>query len=321
MRFDSKLNALQEVIKDGQFALTFERILNNQYVKIHNWDSICTALRVLREVDWLPEDSNRRLLDDYLENRGYGASIEVPTPEFEALLQAFQRYNSGLPIVMNILQTQARSTPTDTVWVEIKSVSDPNELAVVTRDIQRVLDIAGQTGSSFRFVGVAQGSDWLGFLPGSELTGIALAYCISLAATASFELMRVAGPIFVAMVRRSIADRDGDGEPTQDEINARIELLKEDTRDVIIDEGVKTFVEYLKDADYPPEVRNEVGNAVKAATKAIQDLGESDRALFEVSDSQKGIVVEIHGDNNQITVQNFPRIPPHIEALSPGESE
>ena len=123
------------------------------------------------------------------------------------------------------------------------------------------------------------------------------------------------------MVRRSIAESVTDREPTQEEINERIELLKEDTRDIIIDEGVKTFVEYLEDADYPPEFRNEVGNAVKAATKAIQDLGESERAVFELSESQKDIVVEIHGDNNQVTVQNFPQIPPHREALPPGESE
>ena len=110
MRFDVKLNALQRVIDNDQFILTFEEILNNQYVKIQKWNDVCTALRVLREVDWLPEDSNSRLLDDYLENRGEGDSIEVPAPEFQALHEASQRYNSGLPVVMNILRTQARST-------------------------------------------------------------------------------------------------------------------------------------------------------------------------------------------------------------------
>ena len=321
MRVDTQLNALQRVIVNGEIDLTFDLIQRDQYIRIFEWDKLCNALRVLREVDWLPEDSHSKLLDDYLEKRGDGDSIDVPTSEFDELYAASQRYNSGLPVVMKILQIQARSTSTDTVWVEIRSASDPKELAEVTRDIQRVLDIAGQTGSSFRFAGVAQGSDWLGFVPGSVLTGIALTYCISLAAAASCELMKVAGPFFVAMVRRSMAESGTDGEPTQQAINERIKLLKEDTRDIIIDEGVETFVEYLKDADYPPDVRNQVGNAVKAATKAIQDLGEADRAVFEASESQKNIVVEIHGDHNQVTVQNFPQIPRHREALPPGESE
>ena len=320
MRIDAKLHALQRVTGSGQFVLDYERILNNQYVKIQRWDDVCTALRVLREVDWLQEDSHSKLVDDYLENRGGGDSIEVPTPEFQTLVQATQRYNEGLPIVMKILQTQSRSTSTETFWVEIRSASDPNELAEVTRDIRRVLDMAGQTGSSFRFVGVAQGSDWLGFVPTSELTSIALAYCISLAAAASYELMKVAGPFVVAIVRRNIAESGEDEEPTQEEISERIELLKDDTRDIIIDEGVKTFVEYLENANYSPEIRNEVGNAIRAATKAIQDLGESDRAVFELSESQKDIVVQIHGDHNQVTVQNFPQIPPPIEALPPGGS-
>ena len=91
MRFDAKLNALQRVIDKGQFNLSYEGILNNQYVKIQKWNDVCTALRVLREVDWLSEDSNSRLLDDYLENRGEGDSIEVPAPEFQALHEASTR--------------------------------------------------------------------------------------------------------------------------------------------------------------------------------------------------------------------------------------
>lgn len=318
MRIDTKLNTLQRVMKDDSFVLIYETILNNQYVKIHHWDDVCTALRVLREVDWLPDDSHRKLLDDYLENRGGGHSIEVPTSEFEILHRAVQRYNPGLSVVVNTLKAHARSTSPDTIWVEIKSVSDAAELASVTREIQRALDIAGQTGSSFRFSGVAQGSDWLGFISGSELTGIALSYCISLAATVSVELMKVTGPFIIAMVKRSIKDSDEDREPTQDEINERITALKDDTRDLIIDEGVRTFVGHLKDAEYPEDVRNLVGASVKATTKVIHDLGESDRAVFELSESQKNIVVEIHGNNNQVTVQNFPTLPRSQEALPPG---
>ncbi len=320
MRIDMKLNALARVIESDRITLDSESILGNQYLKINNWSDVCVALRVLQEVDWLPDDQHNKLLVDYLENRGNLDVIELSHQEFQTLQQAVQRYNAGLPVVINTLRAHARSSSPETVWVEIKSVSNPAELTSVTTEIERALNIAGQTGSSFSFAGVAQGSDWLGFIPGSELSGIALNYCISLAAAVTVELIKVAGPVMNALARINLDD-EREEEPTQEQIDERIKAIKDKVTDVMIDEGVKTFTERLDNAEYPQETRNQVGVAVRATTKAIRELGESDRAVFEVSESGKDIMIQVHGDNNQITIQNFPEIPAHREALPPGDSE
>ena len=322
MRIDTKLNALVRVAKPGEFTLNSEAILGNQRIKINNWKDVCIALRVLQEVNWLPDDQHNQLLVDYLENRGDLEVIELSHQELQMLEQAVHRYDTGLPVVINTLKAHARATSSDTIWIELKSVSDPAELSSITTEIERALNIAGQAGSSFRFAGVAQGSDWLGFIPGSVLAGVALNYCISLAATVTVELLKVAGPVVNAVAKLTLDDEDRDGEPTQEEIDERIKAIKDRAADVIIDDAVRTFIEHLENAEYPPEVRNQVGVAVRATTKTIREMAESNRAVFETSESGKNIVIQVHGDNNQITVQNFPELPnSHQEALPPGETE
>jgi hypothetical protein len=320
MRIDTKLNALQSVTENGQFTLEHEYILNNQYVKIQNWSDVCTALRVLREVDWMGDDSNRQLLDDYLENRGEGDTLEVPNGEFQSLQQAVQRYDHGLDIILNTLRAHAVSTSEDTIWVEIRSASDPAELADIVQQIRRALNIAGQTGAPFRFAGVAQGSDWLGFIPNSELVGIALNYCISLAASISAELLRVSGPVMVTLARRDLR-RSEDDSPSQAAVNARLREIKEEAAELMTEEGVQKFIERLATSNYSREDQNQIAAAMRATTASIQKMAETDTARFEVSEEGKEILIEIHGDNNQITIQNFPEIPRRSEALPSAESD
>ena len=182
---------------------------------------------------------------------------------------------------------------------------------------QLPLNIAGQVDASFKFVGVAQGSDWLGFVPNSDLAGLALNYCIGLAASISTELLKVAGPVMNAIVR---LDLDSDEDPSEEEIEKRLRDIKDRTADVMIEDGVRLFTEHLEQAQYPPEIQNQVGVAIRATTKSVREMAESNRAVFEVSDSGRNIVVGIHGNNNHITIQNFPQIPVHRDALTPAES-
>ena len=58
MRIDTKLNALMLVTQPGEFTLDSESILGDQRVKINNWKDVCIALRVLQEVNWLPDDQH-----------------------------------------------------------------------------------------------------------------------------------------------------------------------------------------------------------------------------------------------------------------------
>ena len=317
MRIDTKLNALQRVMRNDTFILEAEGILNNQYVKVQNWSNVCVALQVLTDIDWLPYDQYKKLLDDYLENRGDSDTLEVPADEYHILEQAVKRYNPGLPIVVNTLRAHAVSASEDTIWVEIASASDPTELADIMREIEKALNIAGQVDASFKFVGVAQGSDWLGFVPNSDLAGLALNYCIGLAASISTELLKVAGPVMNAIVR---LDLDSDEDPSEEEIEKRLRDIKDRTADVMIEDGVRLFTEHLEQAQYPPEIQNQVGVAIRATTKSVREMAESNRAVFEVSDSGRNIVVGIHGNNNHITIQNFPQIPVHRDALTPAES-
>ena len=236
MRIDTKLNALQKVTQDGQFIIKHEYILNNQRVKIDDWGNVIIALQVLQEVDWIGDDGYRQLLDDYLEHRAEADTLELPSGEFEVLHQAVQRYNSGLEIILNTLRAHSVPNSGNTIWVEIKSATDPAELAEIVKDIERTLDIAGQVDRSFRFVGVAQGSDWLGFIPNSELTGIALNYCIGLAATVTVELAKASGHAMTAMARRSLR-KSGDDSPSQEDVDTELKGLKEETRDLMIEEG------------------------------------------------------------------------------------
>ena len=321
MRIDTKLRTLQRVSQNNAFTFEAEPILNRQYIKIQNWNDVCIALQILRDIDWLREDDQSRLLDEYLENRAGGDIIELPMGDFHTLQQATRRYDGGLQIVVNALKAHAVSSSSETIWVEIKSASDPSELASITKEIERALNIAGQADASFKFAGVAQGSDWLGFLPNSELAGAVLNYCINLAATISVELMKVSGPALKAVVRVTIDNENRDVEPTQEEIDKQIRVIKDKTAEVMIEDGVKVFSDHLENAQFAPDVRNQVGATIKATTKTIQAMAESNRAVFEPSESGKMIVVEIHGSNNQITIQNFPEIAPSREALPPAESD
>ncbi len=320
MRIDTKLRALERVSQNNVFTFEAEPILNQQHMKVQNWDDVCIALRVLRDIDWLREDSQSRLLDDYLEHRAGGETIELPMGDFRPLEEAAQRYNNGLPIVVNALRSHAVSSSSETIWVEIKSAPDPSALASITGDIERALNIAGQADASFSFVGVAQGSDWFGFLPNSDLAGTVLNYCINLAATVSVELMKISGPALKAVARISIDNENRDVAPTQEEIDEQIRVVKVKTAEVMIEDGVNVFSDHLENAQFPPAIRNQVGATIKATTKTIKEMAESNRAIFEPSESGKSIVVEIHGSNNQITIQNFPEIAPRREALPPAES-
>ena len=320
MRIDTKLNALERVTENGRFILEAENILSNQYVKIQNWDNVRTALRVLGEVDWMPHDHQRQLLDDYLENRAEGDTLELPSGQFNELQQAVQRYNSGLEIILKTLRSHAVSTLPNTIWVEIRSPSDPTELANLVREIERALNIAGQVESSFKFVGVAQGSDWLGFLPNSELAGVALNYCIGLAASISAELLKVSGPVMTAFARLDLS-RSGDESPSSEAVNERLRDIKEEATALMVEEGVQRFIERLDTAQYPDEVQNQAREAMKATTVAIRNMAEANQAIFEISETGKGINIEISGSNNQITIQNFPELPRHQDALPSAESD
>ena len=320
MRIDTKLRALEHVAENGAFKLEAEHILNNQYVKIQNWNNVCIALQVLGEVDWMGNDHQRQLLDDYLENRGEGDTLELPSGEFNELQEAVQRYNSGLGIILNTLSAHAVSTSPDTIWVEIRSASDPGELADLVSEIERALNIAGQVDASFKFAGVAQGSDWLGFIPNSELAGIALNYCIGLAASISAELLKVSGPVMTAFARRDLR-RSEDESPSQESVSERLKEIKEEATDLMIEEGVEKFTERLATSNYSEEVQNQISVAMKTTTAAVRKMGEADQAVFEMSESGKQIVIEISGSNNQITIQNFPELPRHQEALPSAESD
>ena len=62
MRIDTKLNALMLVTQPGEFTLDSESILGDQRVKINNWKDVCIALRILQDVNWLPDDQHNQLL-------------------------------------------------------------------------------------------------------------------------------------------------------------------------------------------------------------------------------------------------------------------
>ena len=133
--------------------------------------------------------------------------------------------------------------------------------------------------------------------------------------------MKISGPALKAVVRLTLDDENRDVEPTQEEIDERIRIVKEKTAEVMIEDGVKVFSDHLENTQVQPATRNQVGATIKAATKTIKEMAESNRAVFEPSESGKSIVVEIHGNNNQITIQNFPEIAPRREALPPAESD
>lgn len=320
MRIDTKLIALNGVIQNDEFVLDSEYILNDQYVKINNWANVCTALRVLQEVEWMPNDEYSRLIKDYLDNRGDNEILEVPANEFQMLEQAVHRYDSGLPIIISVLKTHAVSTSDDTIWVEIKSISDPSELVDVTQKLERALNVAGQAGSSFRFVGVAQGSDWLGFIPNSELTGTVLNYCIGLAAKITMELMKMGSLVIRGIAVHQLAS-SGNDTPSQEDIDKQLDEVEKTVADLIVEEGINGFKKHLEEAGYPAESQNQIGVAIRATTESIANLAQSNQAVFEQSEEGKKIIIEIHGNNNQITIQNFPELPNYQQALPPSTSD
>ena len=319
MRIDEELKALERAMENNTFVFDAHPTLSNQYLRINNWSDLRVAIQILQNVVKLPDDDNIRMLTMHLENDASGESLNLSINDFNMLRNAINQYNDSLRIVVNTLRAHTVSSSPETFWVEVRSASDPTELAEITSEIERTLNMAGQAGGSFKFVGVGQGSDWLGFLTDSALTGIALNFSISLAASVVVEVMKVVGPLALAITLRD--DGRSSEDLTQSDIDSEVGPVKDRLADIMINQGVEQFEKHLEDASYSSEVRNQVGASMRATTKAIKDMAESNRAVFEVSESGKDITIEIHGNNNEVTIQQFPDIPRQQDALPSVEDE
>lgn len=319
MRIETKLSVLERVASNHIFTIDAESIMNGQNVVIRNWRDVRTAVQILREMDWLPPDGDSQLLDDYLANRDEADTLEVSIGEYQELERVVHRYDDGLPVLLSTLRTHSVSTNPSVVWVEIKSASDPGELAKTAEEISRALVIAGQAGHAFRFVGVAQGSNWFGFEPMSALMGDIINYCIHLASSIVEEIQRVPSTFLTSMVRLSLED-SGNSNPTQDDIDDHIDRINERTVNVLTDAGAKELLELLKGANYTESEQNQASSAVKLATKAIIDMGQGGRATFEPSEGGRNFVINVYG-NERVEINNFQVTERQPDALPPPNSE
>ena len=317
MRIGSKFGVLGRVVSNRQFNISAEGILNGQRIIIHNWQDVKAAIQLLREIDWLGEDQHSKLLDDYLEYRGEGDTLEVEQREFQMLMEAIERYRPGLPMLMNALQIHAVSADPSVIWVEIASVSDPRELAAAIAEVSRALAIAEQAGQAFRFVGVAQGSNWFGFDPTSPLMGIVINCCIHLASTILKEISSTPRSIMASMAKMSL-ENAGDDSPTQDAISEYIDQIHDRVIQTLAEAGSSHLGEYLESGDYSESDRNVAKTAVTHATKAIVEMQKNGTASFEPSQDGQDITINVYG-NEHVEI-NLPASRMH-EALPPGSNE
>ena len=317
MRIGTKFGALERIIINGKFNIKAETILSGAQVVIHNWQDVRATIQILREIDWLPDDQRSKLLDDYLEHRGEGDTLEIDHGAYRTLIESINRYEPGLPVLMKALQAHAVSADPSVIWVEILSASDPRELASAVEEVSRALTIAQQAGHAFRFVGVAQGSNWFGFDPSSSLVGIVINCCIHLASTILKEISTSPRSVMASMAKMSLENAGADS-PTQDDINEYIEQIHDRVIQTLAEAGSSRLGEYLESGDYSESDRNMAKTAVMHATKAIVEMQRSGTAKFEPSHEGQSITINVYGNEN--VEINLPggRAP---EALPPGDTD
>ena len=311
MRIETKFSVLTRLIPDGNnFTIEGESIMNGQRYVIANWRDVRTAIQILREIDWLTPDSNSQLLDDYLANRPENDKLEMSAEEYNQLIGAVRRFDAGLPVVFNTLKAHAVDIDPSTIWVQMGRTTDPGDLADTIAEIVQALTRASQADHTFRFAGVAQGSDWLGFVPSSELMGTIINYCIHLSSSIVAELQNTPTLFMRNLVKSTLSRRGKTDEPTEEQIEEEIDTVNQMAATELIDAGVEELQKHLRKAGYKGTQVNQTKAAVKAATAAIIKLAQENRAAFEASENSRGLVINITGNERvEINQLNVPHPP------------
>ena len=310
MRVETKLAVLKKFTENNHFVIRATPIMNQERFVIQNWQEVLTALRVLREIEWLGEDRQSQLLDDYIKNRHDIKQLELSQAEFQQLHEAGQRYNNGLNIVLAILEGHAADASPSTIWVELQPTTDPIRMANTIQDMTGILKRAGQAGEAFRFVGVAQGSDWFGFAPPSEFMATVINYCIHLSASVLADVQRMPDALIRSVITLLVEETgEKDPEATSE---AKVELTKERIKDELVERGTARFRDELVEAGYSKTEANRIHNALKATTRNILKLTEEGRAIFEPAEDSN-INISIVGEKIEVRnliIKNPKQLPP-----------
>ena len=291
MRIDKRLELFQKALDaSGQLHIDVVRRYNGQAFQINNWQTLRAALKELLRQNWVP---NSELIQDFVEVEG---SEETPLLEgnrYSEFVAAINQLNEGIPIAIGTMSSLATERTSNAIYVELGNIGTPNELRAAITEITELFNILSGD-KSFSFGGFAHGSEWVSWIPLSELTEAVTIFAIFVAK----EWITILGEKSKERLIREAkawnrAKGDKDTEPSDEVIENFREALAEDELAPLW-EGIENFLGNLPEAQ-----RNEVINRIRMGAKQVQQQMDKGRT-FEVSPNSPIII--INGDNNTTSI-------------------
>ena len=291
MRIDGRLEIIQKALDtSGTLRIEVTQRYNGQAYQIDNWQDLRAALKELLRQNWAP---NSQLIQDFVEVEGDEDTPLLETQRYEELASAISQLNSGIPVAIGTMSSLITKGGQNRIYVELGDVGTPNELQAAIGEIVELFNVLS-ADKSFGFGGFAHGSEWLSWLPLSELTEAVTILAIFVAKEWGTILGKKSKEKLIREAKAwNRAKGDKDTEPDDEAIEKFQEALAEDEL-VPLWEGIK---EYL--GDLPEPQRNEVINRIRMGAKQAQQQMQKGRT-FEVSSNSPVII--INGDNNSTSI-------------------
>lgn len=298
MRIDQKLEAIRAASDDsGQLLLDNTEFYGGQAYRVENWTQLFGALEVLMEQNWprVRWPNQTRWLDDFME---LNPREEVPlldVNQFNELQGVINLFRDLLPVAIDVLASQVPEYEPQTIFIDIGRLQTFDELEDAIGDLKRLFDLMSINGG-FSFVGVAQGSDWIGVVPWGEIA--IAAYHITLILMDKYIAVRAGKTDQDARVEietnRKMASNDAP--VTSDDIQQYLTLLTESKMVPDWDEVGR----YLDQVAGSNAEANEARNKLKRAVTMMHDQTQKGRTFYPALVPPPNIITL--GDNNHITI-------------------
>ena len=287
MRIDERLQVIREALDEsGNIRVEAIERFGGQAFQIDNWRQLRPALEELLRQNWIP---NQDLVRDFVEVESSGNTPLLEVRRYHEFDSAIKQLNPSIPIVVGTMSSLATERDPGVIFVEIGDVATPEELNTSITEITELFNILSGD-RSFRFAGFAHGSEWLSWIPLSELTGVAANLAILVAQVWFNMLAERSTERLLQEARAWNRANNGDDSDLSDELieNFRAEMVKDDLAPYW-----KAIEESL--GEMPEAQRNQVLNRIRiGAEKARQQMDRG--RTFEVSLNAPSITV--NGDNN-----------------------
>ena len=292
MRIDERLEIISRAVDvSGSLRIQATERYNGQAFQINDWQVLRAALKELLRQNWVLDS---QFIQDFVDVQGSDQTPLLEAPRFNEFLRAVERFNSGIPIAIATMSSLVTERDSRAIYVELGQIGTPSELQEAIAEITELFNILSGD-RSFRFGGFAHGSEWVFWIPLSELTGVAANLAI-LVAQVWFNML--AEKSTERLLREARAwNRAANGNEDTDLDNEVVEKFRTE----LAKDDLEPYWEEIERSlsSLPEAQKNEVINRIrKGAEKARQQMDKG--RTFEVALNSPAIT--INGDNNSPSI-------------------